>query len=119
MSQTSHGLLCDVCDHYILPVVDQDAAVFTVQFVDGELHCHQACKTTVQKCAGNYAALPEGALRRAFVEALASQQPQPSVAQLVQDYKTGTVTQSQLAQRLTDFPRHELAAYLFALVTRT
>ena len=69
---TTSGAVCDVCDKHILPDFknEEKVNIFTVGGILDDLHCHNACKDIVIKCTGAFDQLPEGRLRRAFIESL-------------------------------------------------
>lgn len=66
MSLTQAGPLCDVCGKYIL--LDRSLNPFRVNGIDVQLHCHDACRPIVERTK-QWPDLPDGPLRRAFVEA--------------------------------------------------
>lgn len=68
---TSSGAICDVCDKYILPLVDLEGKdemvnLFIVKGIKEELHCHNDCKKLLQSIGKDWTKLPEGRLRKAF-----------------------------------------------------
>ena len=66
---TKSGVICDVCDKYIL--FDKSINPFSAKGIKETLHCHDGCKKIVSKTSeeNNYKLLPEGRLRRCFEEA--------------------------------------------------
>ncbi len=71
MTITNSGAMCDVCDNYILPGFSESVNPFGVKGIKRTLHCHDDCKPKVLKAlkTKDWKLLPEGRLRRAFVEA--------------------------------------------------
>lgn len=70
---TSHGALCDVCGHYILPLDENERVnFFKVAQIESEsdLCCHNKCKTAVLECAGDWEKLTPGPLRSLYEKAL-------------------------------------------------
>lgn len=73
MSILSSGAFCDVCDKYILPLVDKEGKsemvnTFRIKGIVKELHCHNDCKKLLQSIGGDWEKLPDGNIRRAFEE---------------------------------------------------
>lgn len=66
MTLTKAGMMCDVCDHFIL--LDPEFENFSVKGVDGMLQCHLKCKQTLIDCGKDWTKLPESRLRKAFEE---------------------------------------------------
>ena len=71
---TSAGAICDVCGKYILPLIPIEFVnTFSIaQIPFKELHCDNACKEAVLKCAGDWRKLPDGPLRKVYEEAAKS-----------------------------------------------
>lgn len=72
---TACGPSCDVCDKYIL--TDASINPFSVKGIKGELHCHDKCVEIVKRAfaAQDIGLLPDGRLKRAFIEV--GYQPRP------------------------------------------
>ena len=68
---TSSGILCDVCNGYILPMLHDDYETFNMKIFDNIFHCHSKCKPLVIKLMNEktHKHLPEGNLKFAFEEA--------------------------------------------------
>jgi hypothetical protein len=58
-----------VCGKYILPVLDDDYEDFSVDGIERLLQCHGKCKAALVIAGKDWAALPDGPLRRAFADA--------------------------------------------------
>jgi len=66
---TSSGALCDVCDKYILPLLDEKVNCFGVKGIAQKLHCHNKCKELVLSIGNEWEKLPEeGRLFKCFYE---------------------------------------------------
>mgnify|MGYP001590614467 CR=1 FL=1 len=63
---TSSGVICDVCDGYIL--LDKSINPFSVKGIERELHCHDDCKIKVLEAEKDWHKLPDGSLKKAFEE---------------------------------------------------
>jgi len=74
MTILSSGAFCDVCDNYILPLVDKEGKdemvnCFGVKGISQELHCHNDCKKLLLSIGKDWEKLPkEGRLYKAFFE---------------------------------------------------
>jgi len=71
MSILSSGAFCDVCDNYILLLVDKEGNdemvnTFRIKGIDKDLHCHNDCKKLLQSIGGDWKKLPSGNIKRAF-----------------------------------------------------
>lgn len=70
---TEHGVSCDVCDKYILPLGDEMVHSFSIFGADG-LHCDNACKARILALDTSkpefWRDLPDGRLRRWVDESL-------------------------------------------------
>ena len=74
---TSSGLRCDVCGHYILPVVNEEYSAFRCNGIDTELHCHdRECRPILESslAAKDWTMLPAGPLRKVFEDDAATKE---------------------------------------------
>ena len=69
MGLISSGPVCDVCGNYILDPEDR-INFFRVKGIKHELICDNKCKGLAVKAGNDWTKLPDGPLRKAFVEAL-------------------------------------------------
>ena len=75
MTITSSGPKCDVCGHFILPIDPEERVhTFSIQGIEQDLHCDNACKEKLLAAAADWTLLPEGPLRKAFEEANAKEE---------------------------------------------
>lgn len=68
---TNSGLMCDVCNGYILPIIHDDYVSFKMKMFENTFHCHKNCKPLVEKLMKEktYKHLSKGNLKSAFEQA--------------------------------------------------
>lgn len=73
MSILSSGAFCDVCDKYILPLIDKEGNnemvnCFRIKGINKDLHCHNDCRKLLISIGKDWKKLPDGNIKRAFEE---------------------------------------------------
>lgn len=63
---TSSGAKCDVCNKYILPILDEMVNMFSCKGIKETLHSCNKCKEIMLSAKGDWKKLPSGRLRKCF-----------------------------------------------------